>query len=76
MPKITPVSWNKLVKVFESIGFARVRQKGSHIVMVRPGCPRPLIIPAHKEVSIGVIQSCLRTADMSREDYLLKLENV
>ena len=51
------------------MGYIRVRQRGSHIAMVKEKSPRPLIIPAHKEVSIGVINSCLRTANISRDKY-------
>lgn len=74
MPKLGPVSWKVLIKVFEAAGYVRARQEGSHIVMVKPGAIRPLVIPAHPEVSVGVIQSCLRSAKLSREEYFTLLE--
>ena len=69
MPKLTPIDYRILVKVFIKSGYVQVRQKGSHICMVKHGSPRPIIIPAHKEVSVGVIQSNLRTAGIDRDTY-------
>lgn len=74
MPKLTPVSYKILVKIFESLGYVKARQKGSHISMVKSGSPRPIIVPAHAEVSIGVIQSCLRTAGIDRDEYFNLLD--
>lgn len=70
MAKIAPIKWRILVCVFERAGFKIHRQTGGHIVMVRPGCPRPVIIPAHGELSVDIIQSNMRTAGMSRDQYL------
>ena len=50
-------------------GLAFVRQDGSHRIYFKEGMLRPVIVPAHKEVSVGVIQSCLRTAGISRDEY-------
>ena len=69
MPKLTPVNYKILVKIFESLGYVKARKKGSHIAMVKSGSPRPVIIPKHSGVSIGVIQSCLRTANIDRDEY-------
>jgi hypothetical protein len=38
--------------------------------MVKPGTARPVVIPMHPEVSTGVILSNLRTAGVSRDEFL------
>jgi predicted RNA binding protein YcfA (HicA-like mRNA interferase family) len=70
VPRLTPVDCNQLARFFESHGFTRDRQKGSHLSMVKKGTVRPIVIPMHGEVSIGVIQSNLRTAGLSKDDLL------
>ena len=70
MPRIVPVHWKVLERVFLDSGFRFARQEGSHRSYVKPGIARPVVIPAHGEVSVSVIKSNLKTAAISREDYL------
>ncbi|MBM3299128.1 MAG: type II toxin-antitoxin system HicA family toxin [Deltaproteobacteria bacterium] len=69
MPKLSPVHHRVLIKVFQKVGFTIARQESSHIVMEKPGCDRPLVIPCYREVRTPIILSLLRTAKMSRKDY-------
>ncbi|MBM3135059.1 MAG: type II toxin-antitoxin system HicA family toxin, partial [Chloroflexi bacterium] len=45
MPRLTSIHWRRLVCVFERDGFTVIRQEGDHIVLTKPGCKRPLVIP-------------------------------
>ena len=76
MPKISPIDGKILVKVFQAAGFEVVRQRGSHIMLQKPGLQRPIVVPQHKAVQASIIQSNLRTAGMSRETYFELLEKV
>jgi predicted RNA binding protein YcfA (HicA-like mRNA interferase family) len=40
MPKLSPVSYKQLVKVFEAADFACVRTEGDHMEMTKPGVIR------------------------------------
>ena len=73
MARLTPQSWQTLKKVFEPAGFREDRTSGDHICMVRPGTPRPVIIPKYSEVGRDIIQANLRTAGLSRDAYLALL---
>jgi predicted RNA binding protein YcfA (HicA-like mRNA interferase family) len=53
MPKIKPVHWKELEKVFLASGFRFVRQEGSHRAYTKPGISRPVIIPAYTEVPVA-----------------------
>jgi predicted RNA binding protein YcfA (HicA-like mRNA interferase family) len=44
MPRITPVHWHRLERVFLAVGFRFVRQRGSHRSYVKAGLARPVII--------------------------------
>lgn len=74
MPRITPISSERLVKVFEKVGFRFVRQESDHLVYTKPGVLRPVVIPVRKDVPVFVIKNNLRTAGISREEYFRLLE--
>jgi predicted RNA binding protein YcfA (HicA-like mRNA interferase family) len=69
MPKLSPVSYKQLVRVFEADGFRWVRTEGDHMVYSKVGVLRPLVIPKYAAVPVFVIKNNLRTARMSRERY-------
>jgi predicted RNA binding protein YcfA (HicA-like mRNA interferase family) len=70
MPALRPVSFSKLVRVFELDGWTHHRTSGDHLVLVKAGYKRPVVIPKWDEVPIFIIQNNLRTAGMSRERYV------
>lgn len=70
MPRITPVHWRRLERVFVAAGFVFVGQEGSHRSYVRAGVPRPVVIPTYDEVPVFVIRNNLRTAGIARDEYL------
>lgn len=73
MPKISPVSYKILIRVFEKFGFAVSRTSGDHIVMNKTGCRRPIIIPKWDQVPVFIIRNNLRSAEVDRDDYLASL---
>lgn len=70
VPRLTPVDCRLFVRFFESRGYRRDRQKGSHLALVKPGIARPIVVPMHDEVSVTVILNCLRTAGIGRDEFL------
>lgn len=69
MPRITPVHWRNLEKVFLAAGFRFVRQEGSHRSYVKPGIARPVVIPTYDQVPVSIIRNNLKTAGISRDEY-------
>lgn len=76
MPRLTPIDYRKLAKVFEEKGFVHVRTKGDHLVYQKEGTLRPVIIPKYKQVPEFIILKNLKTAGISREEYLKLLEEI
>ncbi|MFQ6042491.1 MAG: type II toxin-antitoxin system HicA family toxin [Candidatus Poribacteria bacterium] len=75
--KITPIHYTTLVKIFESDGFKIHRQKGDHIIMIKPGVKRPVVIKTSpRQVPVTHIRTNMTTAGMSRERYFELLERV
>ena len=75
--KLVPQSAKTLVKVFEMFGFTvSKRRPGDHIAMGKNGAIRPLIIPDKKDIPTFIILNNIRTAGISRKDYLKALEDI
>ena len=72
MPDLRRVSGEQAVKALERLGFVRVRQRGSHVIMKKTtfegsiGC----VVPAHRVIAIGTLRSVLRQARVSPEEFL------
>lgn len=70
MPKISTVHYRKLVRVFERKGFVFDRQEGDHLIYVRDNIKRPVVIPMYKPIPVFIILNNLKTAGISRQEYL------
>ena len=68
MPKLPRVSGATVVRALERLGFVKVRQSGSHVIMRRgsKGC----VVPMHSEVKLGTLAGILRQADVSPDEFL------
>jgi predicted RNA binding protein YcfA (HicA-like mRNA interferase family) len=69
MPALPILSGRKVVRAFEKLGWQVVRQRGSHIVMVRDGEIATLSIPDHKEVAKGTLRSLIRSAGITVDEF-------
>ena len=67
MPKLPRVSSAEVIRALERLGFAKVRQSGSHVIMRREskGC----VVPMHNEVKVGTLAGVLRQAEVSQEEF-------
>jgi len=70
MPKLPQVSGKDAVKVFEKAGWNVARQKGSHIVLVRPGSIYSLSIPLHDELGPGLLRDQIRKAGLTIDEFI------
>ncbi len=81
MSKLTPVNYDRVVKVLVDIGYAVNNQKGSHIVMRLVdqqkyfslfGCRKNetmVVVPAHKPLGKGMLRTIIREIDLSVEEF-------
>jgi predicted RNA binding protein YcfA (HicA-like mRNA interferase family) len=73
MPRIAPIPWRTLERVFLSAGFEFARQEGSHRSYVKKGVLRPVVIPTYDEIPVSIIRNNPRTAGVSRDEYFRPL---
>lgn len=75
MPKIKRVSGEQTIHALEKLGFVRVRQRGSHVVLKRQtesgvqGC----VVPLHRELAEGTLRAILQQAQVSPDDFMRQL---
>ena len=71
MPKLPHVSGAEIQRALERLGFQKVRQSGSHVVMKREskGC----VVPMHGEVKTGTLAGVLRQSEVSVEEFVQAL---
>jgi len=71
MPKIKRISGEEAIRKLEKLGFKRVRQRGSHVVLKRQtsegeiGC----VVPLHQELAVGTLRGILRQVKLSVEEF-------
>ena len=72
MPKLPRVSGLEAIHALERLGFVRVRQRGSHVIMVKntPDGKIGFPVPLHDELASGTLRSILRLAKVSVEDFI------
>lgn len=63
-------SGQKIIKALHRTGFYIVSTKGSHVKLrgIRFGKLQTVIVPKHKEVAFGTLQSILKQAAMEIEE--------
>jgi predicted RNA binding protein YcfA (HicA-like mRNA interferase family) len=74
MPKLPVVSGRQARRAFEKCGWTFDRQRGSHMVLVRPGFPFNLTIPDHKEVDRGLLRGLIRDSGLTVGEFTSLLE--
>lgn len=72
MPKLQRVSGQEAIRALERLGFVRIRQQGSHMVLKKKtpegevGC----VVPLHRELAIGTLRGILRQARVTPEEFM------
>lgn len=70
MPPVPVLRSREVVHAFERLGWQVARQKGSHIVMTRPGSAVTLSIPDHNEVARGTLRALIAKAGLTLEQFI------
>ena len=67
MPKLPNISGDEAVKALQRLGFAFLRQRGSHAILRRgsQGC----VVPMHREISQGTLRGVLKQAGVTEDEF-------
>ena len=64
------ISGERAVRAFLNAGWARDRQAGSHVILVKPYNPAVLAVPQHRELAPGTLRALIRSSGMSVQNFL------
>jgi len=72
---LKPLSPRKVMKALGVLGFERVRQRGSHVVLKHPD-GRLTVVPVHsgEDIGVGLLLKIIKDARVSKEEFLKLLE--
>jgi len=70
MPPIPLLRPSEVIKAFEKLGWSMARQRGSHIILTKPGNIATLSVPNHPEVARGTLRSLIAKAGITVEEFL------
>ena len=69
MPKLPHISGRDAVRAFEKAGWEISRQRGSHVVLTKPGSTYTLSIPMHRVVAPGLLRDQIRKAGLTVTEF-------
>ena len=75
MPKLRRVSAEAAIRAIEKLGFVRIRQRGSHVILKKQtsegaiGC----VVPLHRELAVGTLRGILRLARITPDQFMENL---
>jgi predicted RNA binding protein YcfA (HicA-like mRNA interferase family) len=70
MSKLPIVSGGECIKALEKIDFVVMRQRGSHITLVREDPSTQLTVPNHKTIAKGTLRSLIRDAGLTVDEFI------
>jgi predicted RNA binding protein YcfA (HicA-like mRNA interferase family) len=76
MSKLRRVSGEEAIRALERLGFVKVRQKGSHVILKKntPEGDIGCVVPLHRELAIGTLRGILQQARVTPEEFMENLE--
>jgi predicted RNA binding protein YcfA (HicA-like mRNA interferase family) len=63
------LSGRKVTQALVRLGWQVARQKGSHIILVKPGHVATLSVPDHREVARGTLRTLLRRGGIEIAEF-------
>jgi predicted RNA binding protein YcfA (HicA-like mRNA interferase family) len=63
------VSGPEGVKKFQRAGWTVMRQKGSHVMLTKPGYQWTLSVPLHDQIGPGLLRKLLKQAEITPEEF-------
>ena len=70
MASLPTISGRQAREAFIKDGWTFARQRGSHMILIKPGHLASLSVPDHKELAKGTLRGLLRSAGMTLEKFI------
>ena len=73
MARMPVISGADAVRAFERNGWRLVRQRGSHMIMTKPGETAVLSVPNHRELKGGTLRGWIRNSGLDVGTFMTLL---
>lgn len=72
MQKLPRLSGKEIIKILSKQGFKAVRQKGSHVIMIKETHLNKIttVVPLHPEVDRGTLLEIIRQSRLTKEEFI------
>ncbi len=70
MPVLPTLSGRDAVRVFAKDDWQMVRQRGSHMILVKSGHMATLSVPDHREIAKGTLRSLIRSSGLTVDEFV------
>jgi len=70
--KLPRISGKELIKILSKIGFQPIRQRGSHVILVKETSEgkKSTVVPLHKEIDKGTLLEIIRQVGLKRDEFI------
>jgi predicted RNA binding protein YcfA (HicA-like mRNA interferase family) len=65
MATLPSTSGERAVRAFQKAGWKKDRQRGSHVILIKPGSLASLSIPQKRELAPGTLRALIRASGMT-----------
>ena len=73
VPPLPVLSGAETVRNFQRFGWIVARQRGSHVIMTKPGVAVTLSVPNHSAVAKGTLRTLIRNAGLTVDEFCATL---
>ena len=73
MSDLRPLPYRKVIKCLSSLGFVKIRTRGSHETWWKAVSKKTCVVPRHKEIPRGTLRSIIKQTGLTEKEFLLKL---
>ena len=70
------ISSEQMARLLQQQGYFLDRQRGSHQIFVHPELDEQIVVPKHKELSIGIINNIYKTPGLTRKQFIAELDSL
>jgi len=66
------ITGREVIRAFEKAGFVEARQRGSHVILKKPGHPYLITVPVHsgRTVGRGLLRGLIQDAGLTVQQFL------
>jgi predicted RNA binding protein YcfA (HicA-like mRNA interferase family) len=73
MAQLPVLSGEAAIRTFQKAGWKRDRQRGSHVILLKPKHSASLSVPLHRQLAPGTLRSLIRASGLTVDEFIALL---